>query len=221
MNICIIIPAYNESNAIGSLIELLKLKSIPIVVINDGSTDDTGLIAQSAGAVVLTNEHKKGKGFALQRGFQYALDQKYDGVITMDADGQHSPEDIDQFLKYVSEKDVGLIIGNRMGNAEGMPWLRYCVNWSMSAVISLASGQSVADTQCGYRYISSKILKDLNFTSSDFEIETEMIMKAAKKGFKVRSVSIKTIYRNEISKIHPAKDTLRFITYFIRELFSR
>ncbi|MCK5179213.1 MAG: hypothetical protein KAR32_06750, partial [Candidatus Omnitrophica bacterium] len=106
-------------------------------------------------------------------------------------------------------------------NSKGMPFIRYCTNRFMSWLISLACGQSIADTQCGYRYIHCEILKQLDLTSRDFEIETEILMKACQKGFKVLNVPIKTIYRNEESKINPFKDTIRFFTYFIKEICSR
>ncbi|MCK5260152.1 MAG: hypothetical protein KAJ70_03740, partial [Candidatus Omnitrophica bacterium] len=116
---------------------------------------------------------------------------------------------------------LSVIVGNRMANAKGMPFVRYCTNHFMSRLISLACGQSIVDTQCGYRYIHCDILKAIDLISRDFEIETEILMKACQKGFKVRNVPIKTIYRNEESKINPFKDTIRFFTYFIKEICSR
>ena len=91
----------------------------------------------------------------------------------------------------------------------------------MSSLISFACRNSIADTQCGYRYINCDILKQIQFSSDDFEIETEILMKAAKKGYPIYSVPIKTIYRDEKSKIHPFKDTIRFVNYFIKEIFSK
>lgn len=221
MNICIVIPANNESYTIGFLAESLSKKGFDVVVIDDGSKDETGVIAQEKGAIVIRHNEKKGKGYSLREGFQYALDRDYDAVIIMDGDGQHEVSEIDRFLVEAQKNKRCVIVGNRMVNTKGMPFVRYCTNRFMSWLISLTCGQSIADTQCGYRYIHCDILKAIDLTSRDFEIETEILMKACQKGFKVRNVPIKTIYRNEESKINPFKDTIRFFTYFIKEICSR
>lgn len=220
MNICIIIPAHNESCTIGYLVESLLKKKFDVLVIDDGSVDETRVIAQEKGAVVIHHEDKKGKGSSLREGFQYALDHDFDGVITMDGDGQHDVGGIDRFLIEAEKNKHHVIVGNRMANTKGMPFLRYCTNRVMSWLISSACKQTIADTQCGYRYISCHALKQLNLTSRDFEIETEILMKASQKGFKVQNVPIKTIYRNEESKINPFTDTIRFFSYFIKEICS-
>jgi glycosyltransferase involved in cell wall biosynthesis len=221
MKICIVIPAHNESKTIGVLVHALREKPFDVVVIDDGSTDQTGDIAKKSGAVVIRHDQKSGKGYALQKGFDYALHHDYDGVVIMDGDGQHDIENIGAFLALAEKNPASVIVGNRMGNARGMPLLRYCTNRFMSRLIAWACGQPIADTQCGYRYIGCDVLREINLTCRDFEIETEILMKACKKGFKIADVPIKTIYRNEESKIRPFKDTVRFIAYFTKELFSR
>ena len=128
--------------------------------------------------------------------------------------------DIDKFIELAQREKACIINGNRMQNHQGMPWVRFCTNRLMSWLVSWACGQSIADTQCGYRYISSEILRAITLTSGDFEIESEILIKSSKKGFKVYSVPIKTIYRDEVSQIHPLKDTLRFIRYFVKEIFN-
>ena len=220
MNICVIIPAYNEGKTIGSLVVSLRAKSMDVVVINDGSTDRTGLVAKEGGAIVINHDCKNGKGYSLRKGFEYALKHDYEGVITMDGDGQHDVEDMDTFIAAAEKNKVSIIIGNRMTNSQCMPFIRYCTNRLMSWLISFVCKESIADTQCGYRYISCEILRELNLTCRDFEIETEILIKARKKGFKVHNVVVKTIYRNEISRISPFKDTIRFFIYFIKEVFS-
>ena len=219
MNICIVIPANNESYTIGFLVESLSGRGFDVIVIDDGSADETGVIAREKGAIVIRHDEKKGKGYSLREGFQYALEHDYDAVITMDGDGQHDVGGVDRFLIEAEKNKWSVIVGNRMANSKDMPFIRYCTNRFMSWLISLACGQSIADTQCGYRYIHCDILKQLNLTSRDFEIETEILMKACQKGFNVRNVPIKTIYRDEESKINPFKDTIRFFAYFIKEIF--
>jgi len=221
MNICIIIPAHNESCTIGYLVESLAKKGFDVLLIDDGSTDDTSVIAREKGAIVLRNEKKAGKGASLREGFDFALERGYDAVIMMDGDGQHDVGSLDRFLLEADKNKISVIVGNRMVNAKGMPVIRFITNKFMSWLISLACGQKIADTQCGYRYIHGEILRKITLFSRDFEIETEILMKACRKGFPVTNVPIKTIYRNETSMINPLKDTIRFITYFVKEIFTR
>lgn len=220
IRICVLIPVLNESGTIGSVVSGVRVRGLDVVVVDDGSTDNSGAIARQDGATVIRHEARKGKGQSLRDGFQYVLEHGYEGVITMDGDGQHDVSDLDKFLQLISEKRPGVIVGNRMANPKGMPLVRYLTNRFMSFLISSACGQNVPDTQCGYRYISAAVLREVPLASDDFEIETEMLMKSAKHGFHVDSVPVMTIYRNEESKIHPLKDTVRFIKYFSKEIRS-
>ena len=220
MTICILIPVYNEFKEIGRLVESLKRKGLPVVVIDDGSTDDSGGIAKQKGAVVIGHDQNQGKGRSLQDGFQYVLKNNYDGVITIDGDGQHDINDIDQFISKAQEHPSSVITGTRMDDPQGMPFVRFVTNKMMSWMISSLCKQKIPDTQCGFRLISREVLKELKLTASDFEIETEVLIKASKKGFKIYSVPIKTIYRNEASKINPLLDTFRFFIYIMKEIGS-
>jgi len=220
LKICVIVPAHNESHAIADVVRGVKAKGLDIVVIDDGSRDGSGEIARQNGAVVVTNSAKQGKGLSLQRGFQFALEEGYDGVIAMDGDGQHAVADLDSFLAQIAAHPQSVISGSRMANSQGMPLLRYLTNRAMSALISGICRQSIPDTQCGFRYISCDILGDIRLSAKDFEIETEVLIKASKKGYPVFSVPIQTIYRDEKSKINPLKDTWRFLVYLLRENFS-
>lgn len=220
-NICILIPVYNESKTIVEVVRSIVDKKFNVVVIDDGSKDNSGKLAKDNGAYVLFHEKNQGKGASLRDGFKYILGQGFDAVITMDGDGQHAVCDIERFLQAAKGNKSTVVIGNRMGNTKGMPWLRKMTNRFMSALISLAARQPVADTQCGFRYIGCQVLKSIELKCDSFEIETEIILKAAKQGFPIVSVSIQTIYRDEESKINPLKDTIRFIKYFFRELAAK
>jgi glycosyltransferase involved in cell wall biosynthesis len=219
LKVCVLIPVHNESKNIGRVIKDVLLLGIDVIVIDDGSMDESGRIAREAGATVFRNEVKSGKGYSLRRGFEYLLQNGYDGVITMDGDGQHDVGDLNEFL-HMAQVHNGVVTGNRMANSKGMPWLRLLTNRFMSGLISLACRQNVPDTQCGYRYISVEVLKKIQLKCNGFEIETEIIMKAAKKEFITLSVPIKTIYQGEKSHIHPIRDTVRFFVYFFKEAFS-
>jgi len=220
MKICVIIPVHNEMREIGDIVESLKKKELDVVVVDDGSMDQSGKISEEKGAFVIRNEKKSGKGLSLQKGFSYAIDNDYSGVITVDGDGQHDTEDIDQFLREAEKDPCRVITGTRMGAPQGMPFVRYTTNRFMSWLISCICKQKIPDSQCGFRYIHCEILKQIQFVSSDFEIESEVLIKASKRGYRISSVPIKTIYRNEKSKISPIKDTLKFFTYLIKETFG-
>ena len=221
MKVCILLPAYNESKTIGPLVRSLRAKQLDVFVVNDGSIDNSGQIAREAGANVIDNPQKSGKGFSLRKGFAHIISLDYDGVIVMDSDGQHAVSDVDNFIQLAEQNPQVMINGNRMAQAKEMPFVRSMTNRLMSLLISLACRQAIPDTQCGYRYIGISVLKDLSLTCNSYEIETEMLMKASKKKFSVLSVPVETIYRNEKSKINPVIDTYRFIIYFLKELFSK
>ncbi|MCX5715927.1 MAG: glycosyltransferase family 2 protein [Candidatus Omnitrophica bacterium] len=218
MKTCVLIPAYNEAQHIGGVIQDVR-KYIPdIVVINDGSADDTEKIARENGANVISLKQNKGKGEVLKLGFDYAVANNYDAVITMDGDGQHSPGDILNLTETASRPRVGVVVGNRMCNPEGMPPVRFAINLLMSFIISLICRQNVPDTQCGYRLIKVDVLRKVRLTSSKYEIESEMIIKASRLGFKVASAPVKSVYAGQVSLINPVIDTWRFFIMLCRVL---
>ncbi len=219
MKTAILIPAHNEAKAIGSLVKSLVDLRFDVIVVDDGSVDDTGLLAKTQGAIVLSTHKKSGKGNALRLGFDYAIVQNYDALIMMDGDGQHSSSDIAHFLECYDKSHADIVNGNRMLNPRGMPWLRRVTNHFMSVFISMICHQRIADTQCGFRFVTTKVLKAIELQSNDYEIETEILIKASRKGFRIASVPIESIYGDEVSKINPLKDTVRFIRYIIKEMF--
>jgi len=221
MKLAVVIPAHNEAQTIGPLVKAVSALGYDCIVIDDGSKDKTDAVAREAGAVVLKTPAKSGKGNALKFGFNYVLKHDYDALIAMDGDGQHSPSDIPTFVACYQNTNADIVSGNRMKNPEGMPAVRLATNHLMSWLISLFCRQHIPDTQCGFRLIKTKALQAITLESSDFEIETEVLIKASKKGFKIASVGIETIYRNEVSKIQPVRDTFRFIAYLWRELWRK
>ena len=221
MNFCVLIPAHNEAKTIGALVRKIKAKGWDVVVVDDGSVDNSGKLAKDSGAVVLRNDSKSGKGFSLQKGFRYILEKGYEAVVMMDGDGQHDVEDVAGFVNRYQKSPVGIINGNRMQNAQEMPRVRYLTNRFMSWLISVVAGQKVQDSQCGFRLVQARVLQAIELTSSDFEIESEILIQAGRKGFKIESIPIKTIYEEEESKINPLKDTLRFIKYILREILFK
>ena len=207
---CVIIPAYREQGRIGEVVKSVKEYINCVVVIDDGSDDDTATEATAAGAVVLKQEENKGKGAALENGFEWARDNGYEFLITMDADGQHAPEDLPAFVDTYRQGMYHVLVGNRMGHCDDMPLVRRITNRFMSWLISRVMHQYVADTQCGYRLYQCSVLENISCASARFDAESEILLILASRNIKMGSVPIKVIYGDEVSKINPIKDTVRF-----------
>jgi len=216
--VCALIPAYNESKTIVSIIEGVKRFGLQPLVVDDGSTDDTAKLAKESGAFVLTRTVNKGKGASLREGLQHILSMDCDAIVIMDGDGQHNPGDIELFLKKAAQGS-SFITGNRMNDTKSMPRIRYFTNKFMSFVISLVCKQRVPDTQCGYKLIKKDALKKLNLSSSHYDIETEFLIEASRAGIRIDSIPVKTIYNKEESYINPVRDTFRFIGLILKQLF--
>jgi glycosyltransferase involved in cell wall biosynthesis len=218
MRACIIIPAYNEARHIADLIKEVKVYAFEIIVVDDGSKDDTSGIAQKAGARVIKNEVNQGKGASLKKGFSDALQGGFDAVIAMDGDGQHLPEEIPHFLEAAQSSSAGIFIGNRMRNSKSMPLERFLTNKFMSWIVSVITGQHIPDSQCGYRLLKRELLEKLVLKTSKYEIESEMLIQAARLGFKIEPVIIRTVYTGTKSQINPLLDTFRFIRFILKTM---
>ena len=217
MRTCVIIPTYNESKAIAGLINKIHELSLKVIVIDDGSRDDTARIAGESGAEVFRNQTNTGKGASLIKGYTLALAEGFDAVLSMDGDGQHSTGDIKTFIQKAESSDCGIITGNRMALTRGMPLIRIITNRFMSWIISAAAKQRIPDTQCGFRLIKKEVLQKIDLCTSKYETESEILIKAARSGFKIESIPVETIYSGQKSQINPFIDTLRFIRFMIRE----
>ncbi|MBD3218055.1 MAG: glycosyltransferase, partial [candidate division Zixibacteria bacterium] len=157
MKILILIPAYKAADTLPKLVERINkyVDKKDILIVEDGSPDNTCASAKSTGAVVLPHEINKGKGEALKTGFKHALENRYDGVISIDADLQHDPDLIPEFIQVAEENDADVIVGTRERNLGNMPFERFLTNELTSLIISCFSGRFVRDSQSGYRYTSS------------------------------------------------------------------
>ncbi len=213
----VIIPAYNEAGRILRVIEKVKAKGLPVLVVNDGSDDDTAAVASQAGANVISLSSNQGKGAAIREGLSCFLKENYDGIILMDADEQHDPNDLRCFVEALESQNGDLILGNRMASPENMPWIRRVTNRVMSFIISSASGQKIPDSQCGFRALHRHVVEKIRIKTNRFEAESEMILDAARHGFTIRSIPVASVYAGEHSHIHPIRDTFRFFRF----LFSR
>jgi glycosyltransferase involved in cell wall biosynthesis len=217
----ILIPAYNAASTINDLIQQLfklEIRSNQIIVVNDGSTDETVKILNSLNVNVVNLPQNAGKGAALLQGFEYFLkNSEADYLICMDADLQHPVHSIPDFLK----SNVQFVIGNREKSIKTMPFHRILSNVITSKILSLLTKQKILDSQCGYRMIHRDVIQKLELNEKGFQLESEMVVHVAKMGVKIDFIDIPTIYNQSSSNISNFKDTLRFIRYVIREIVKK
>jgi glycosyltransferase involved in cell wall biosynthesis len=219
-NLLVIIPAYNAASTILGLIEKLSLhvEKDNMVLVDDGSSDQTAALAERVGVPILRHHHNLGKGVALKTGFGYAIDNGYAAVITIDADLQHDPRFIPDFITQ-SKISGDILIGTRKRDPRNMPFARRLSNHFTSLIISVLSGQSIRDSQCGYRWISVEVLKKIKLKSKRYDLEPELLIKTGRLGFRMKDVSISTIYTQGKSYINPLVDTGRFIRLMWKSLW--
>jgi glycosyltransferase involved in cell wall biosynthesis len=209
----VVIPCYNEQQGLAKLLPKVRSHLATIIVIDDGSTDDTAAVAKTKGAILVSLPQNQGKGMALRAGCNLAKTLGFKWVLTMDGDGQHGPESIPDFLAHAQATNADLVIGNRMHSCQAMPWLRRKTNQVLSSHLSRLVGQSLPDTQCGYRLIRLEALAACELSTKRFEIESELLVQMALLGKRVEFIPVATIYKNEQSKIQPIRDSLRWFRW--------
>jgi len=213
--ICAVIPFYNEEKTISEIINRTLQYVDKIIAVNDGSTDNSKQKINNVQNVIVIDYGKNyGKGFALNKGFEKALELGYDTVVTLDSDLQHDPVFIPDLLREI--ENYGIVIGNRLNNLADMPFQRRLSNKITSFLLSVKTGQKILDSQSGFRAIRSDVLRVVSTRNHGYEAESEQIILAARNGFKIGFVNTSTIYGNEKSKIKPVKTILAFI----KTLFS-
>ena len=218
--VCVLVPAYNEEKNIGRVIRQIQALSYPVLAVDDGSTDGTAGILRSSNAHFIISSDNQGKGAAIRKGLEWVLTHDYQTVVIMDADGQHEASEIESFTQALETQNADVVVGNRMHRPQGMPGLRRFTNRLMSGLISGLAGQNIPDTQCGFRALTRKALANLRLRTDRYEIESEMLLEAARKKMKIASIPITSVYRDEISHIRPLQDTLRFLKFLFRFIFS-
>jgi glycosyltransferase involved in cell wall biosynthesis len=204
-----IVSAHNEEPRIAAVVAGAA-RLLPVLVVDDGSTDRTTEVAEAAGATVIRQLPNKGKGAALRTGFRWALEHGFDAAVTLDADGQHDPAEIPALLSAWQESQPDLVIGRR--DFRSMPLVRRVANVLGTAAFSWAVGQRVPDNQSGFRLLSARVMRaSLDSAEAGFEFEIEMIVAALREGWPIAWVPVRTIYAGEPSHIRPGRHLWRFI----------
>ena len=210
--IAAVIPAYQEQKHIGDVVRRTLQHLDHVLVVDDGSRDATAERAREAGAEVVVHPQNRGKGEAIKTGLGHWLGREVTWVSLLDSDGQHLPEEIDRFLAAAAcATQPTFLIGNRMNDLTGMPFIRRVVNRYMSSKISRLCGQNIPDTQCGFRMVGRHLVPELLSGGNRFEYETEVLIIASRKAYRIESIPITTVYSDQVSKIHPMRDALRFL----------
>ncbi len=207
MKVVALIPALNAERTLPHVLAETRKQIAPVIVIDDGSSDRTGDVARAGGAIVLRHAVNRGKGAALKTGFAWALENGCDGVITLDADGQHLPSEIPKFLAASGD----LIIGGRAHLFQHMLPRRRNANRFSAWCISKCAGVRIPDSQSGFRFYSAKLLREVQLRADGFDMESEVIVRAGRGGFRIETIPIELGFVDGISTSHfkPLKDTLR------------
>jgi len=216
---CIIIPAYQAAETLPSLIKTIttQFTANNIFIVDDGSTDQTSEVLKAFPQIhIIKHAVNRGKGAALVSGFRKALQLGYSDAICLDADLQHDPNYIKKFIDSQIEHQVDLVLGKRHFDYRTMPFHRILSNTITSFLISIRTGRRIHDSQCGYRLISMNIIKDSTFLEDGFQFESEILIKLLSTGSTYTEIEIPTIYNANRSSINNIKDTLKFISLFLK-----
>jgi len=208
-DIVAVIPAFECAASIGAVVGSVRRHLETVVVIDDGSGDGTAEAAGRAGAQVERLPENRGKGHALRRGLERALALDPRAVVLLDGDGQHDPDDLPALFVPWDRGEADLVIGTRLEHPEKIPGARYWTNYVGSRVLSWMTGLELHDSQSGLRLLDAGLLRRLRLESDGYAIESEMLLKAARRGARVAQVPIRVIYDGLPSHFRPVRDVLR------------
>ncbi|MDR1202194.1 MAG: DUF2062 domain-containing protein [Tannerellaceae bacterium] len=213
LQVVIVIPTFNNAKTLGGILRDVLSYSLPVIVVNDGSTDETSEVLTSFPDIqVIGYEKNRGKGFALNKGLKAATDTGYRYAVTLDSDGQHFAGDIPAFLKAIEEYPDSLLIGARNLSSENMPGKNTFANKFSNFWFTLETGIRLSDTQSGFRLYPLHKLKNIRFFTVRYEFELEVIVKAAWRNIHVANIPIKVYYPPEeerVSHFRPLRDFTR------------
>jgi glycosyltransferase involved in cell wall biosynthesis len=217
---CILIPAYNAEKTIMAVVQESLEQSLTVVVVDDGSSDDTSALLSGLPVTLLRHDQNRGKGAALKTGFAWAVDSGFDGVVTIDADGQHDVSAIPQLIETACSGGLGILIASRHSQFEEMAGLRKIWNRIGVWCIWKRTGFEITDSQSGFRYYSTDIFKKICLKSDGYDMEMEVLLKTWKSGFTVCSLPIAARIADGRSTSHyrPFMDTVNISMTFLRNM---
>ena len=224
MKIVAVIPAYNEAPTIRDVAARTLAVLRDVIVVNDGSTDATAAQLQGLPVTIVSNPANLGKGASLWRGFALALAEGADAVVTLDADAQHSPEDIPRLLEAAEQQPGSIILGARLWDRENVPPLRYFGNRFANFWVAWAAGFPVADSQSGFRLYPGSVLKSVKVNpAARFAFESEVLIEAGRAGVRTTAVPIAALYPPNMRASHYrcTADTARIVRMIAWKLVSR
>ncbi len=222
--LCGLVPAFNLSRTISQVVRQTRQYLPEVLVVDDGSQDDTAQLAKKSGAKVLKIPRNQGKGWALRCGIRYLLQDPWEGIITLDGDLQHDPTEIPKLVQEYERTGAHIVVGSRMEEAKKIPWIRYWTNRVGVYCISWAAGQPLADTQSGFRVYRREVFELIPLWTTRYDTETEILIKAGMRGMRITSVPIQTIYHKDdenSSSFRPFPDTFLICMVFLKSLFWR
>ena len=221
MAFCVIIPAYNAGNTIGEVVREVCQLGIPVLAVDDGSTDGTAGELQHLPVNVITHNRNQGKGAALRTGFAWALKHGFSGVVTLDADGQHDPQSVGLLARTAMDGGIDILIASRYGQFREMSGLRAWWNRFGVWCMRKRTGFTITDSQSGFRWYSAKLLRNVTLVSTGYELEMELLMKGWRAGFTIDSLPVpaRVADGRQTSHYRAVPDTWRICMTFLRYMW--
>ena len=213
-----VIPAFNEAATIQQVVDGLRGIVDHILVVDDGSTDATASLARRAGADVLEHGTNRGKGHAVRSAIEWVAARDFTHVLILDGDMQHLPSEAPLLLEAAARTGVDVVLGERQFGREAMPASRYHANRLGSRVLSWFVGMRLSDTQCGFRVFRVDALRGISLRARGYDIETEMLVKLARRQARIMTVPVTAVYAGQRSKLRPVRDTTKtcFLAVYYR-----
>ena len=212
--IAALISAYNCADRIGRVVSGIRRHVSEVLVVDDGSTDDSAAIARAAGARLVVHRQNRGKGPAIHSGLAVLLGQGYSHVLMLDGDGQHDPEDAPGFLAAAEEADF--VLGNRLWKPEAIPGKRFWTNFIGTRALELMTGFPLEDSQCGFRLVAAPYLRRMGLVGTRYSVDTEILVRAGKMRARFAHVPVRVIYEGAVSHYRPVRDTVHIVLSAVR-----